>query len=255
VLEVEICETATVKLNGGLMPQIVFQDCAVAFIDVLGFRALVNKASKDFQAFSELQDLVNLLESAIPALDSGVNKTVPAVLFPRHTYISDCIILSAPLSVTIPKWERYSGLEIVVMRAIQLTHLFLRAGYLIRGGVAVGSVWHGNSNIVGPAYQEAFQLEANGYEPCIVLSDAAKAHWKNGINGTSRICIDYGGAFMVNGLFDYYLHSIGVSDVKTAYKNYEATADYNTNSQLLTGARRKWHWFAQYIRDETTHSL
>ena len=148
------------------MPKISFEHRAVAFIDVLGFSALVSKASTDQQAFAELQNLVNVLESAIPILDSGVAKTVPIELFPKHIYISDCIILSAPISVALPKWGHYSGLEIVVMRAIQLTHLFLNAGYLIRGGVAIGDVWHGHANIVGPAYQEAYQLETQGYTLC-----------------------------------------------------------------------------------------
>ena len=240
------------------MSQITFQDRAVGFIDVLGFSALVRKATTDPQAFSELSNLVNILESAIPTLDSGVSKTVPTALFPQHTYISDCIILSAPLSVTIPQWKHYSGLEIVAMRAIQLTQLFLDAGYLIRGGIAIGSVWHDESNIIGPAYQEAFQLETQGYEPCIVLSESAQAHWKSGINAQSRMCIDYGGAFMVNGLHDYYIQTGiggGVTDVRAVFEKYELTANSNANSALPTRDRRKWHWFGQYVRDEKAHSL
>ena len=108
-----------------------FEDRAVAFIDILGFKALVDNAVENESAKNKLSDLVALLESAIPRLDSGVDSTVPKNLIPRHQYISDCIILSAPLTDSQHSW--YNGVRIVVMRAIQLSHFFLNEGYLIRG--------------------------------------------------------------------------------------------------------------------------
>jgi hypothetical protein len=77
---------------------ITFEERAVAFIDVLGFKGLVNSAISDDQSLQELSSLVKLLESAVPSLDATVDKSVPNHLIPRHNYISDCIILSAPLN-------------------------------------------------------------------------------------------------------------------------------------------------------------
>ncbi|WP_305909042.1 hypothetical protein Q9L42_007615 [Methylomarinum sp. Ch1-1] len=146
-----------------------FEDRAVAFIDVLGFKALVAGATQSNDQLKQLSELVDLLSSAVPTLDSDAHSSVAAHLIPRHIYISDCIILSAPL--TDSDRQNYDGLSIVVMRAIQLAHHFLNAGYLIRGGISVGKVWHTDSNIVGPAYQEAYMLEHNGNEPIVVLSE------------------------------------------------------------------------------------
>lgn len=61
-----------------------FEDRAVAFIDILGFKALVNEAVGNEQAKQKLVELVALLESAIPRLDAGVDSTVPNHLIPRH---------------------------------------------------------------------------------------------------------------------------------------------------------------------------
>jgi len=57
-----------------------FEDRAVAFIDVLGFKALVNEAVENEQAKQKLVDLVALLESAIPRLNAGVDAAVPSVV-------------------------------------------------------------------------------------------------------------------------------------------------------------------------------
>ena len=130
---------------------IEFENRAVAFIDVLGFKALVNSATDNPDSLTQLSNLIVLLEKAVPRFDAQVDHSVPSHLIPKHNYISDCIILSAPLSDTARR--NYNGLDILIMRVIQLTHFFLNAGYLIRGGISVGKVWHTDPNIVGPAYQ------------------------------------------------------------------------------------------------------
>jgi hypothetical protein len=189
---------------------IVFEDRAVAFIDVLGFKGLTRKAVGDPVARAELTRLVSLLSGVIPVLDEGVDKAVPHELIPEHIYISDCIILSAPLNVIFDSFRNYSGLDILVMRAIQVTHALLDAGYLVRGGIAIGPVWHCRANVVGPAYEEAFALErGGGWQPRIVLSAEAERLWKGGgPSSGSRMCIDNEGAFIVNGLHDYYVLAV-----------------------------------------------
>jgi hypothetical protein len=205
------------------MTKIVFEDRAVAFIDVLGFSAIVNNASK---------------------------YAVPSRLIPTHTYISDSIILSAPLSDSTV--TNYNGLEILVMRCIQLTHHFLKSGYLLRGGVAVGKVWHGKSNVVGPAYQEAYLLEANGSEPRIVLSEKSVAQWEKGFCSGSRMCIQKDGVTMVNGLHDFYIPGNtkhGVID--ETYNKYEKITENAINGSLPQNAKDKWLWFKEYLEAES----
>jgi hypothetical protein len=232
-----------------LMNDLIFEDRAVAFVDVLGFSALTSKAAEEESSLRQLKDLVGLLDSSIPTLDAEVSETVPKELIPRHNYISDCVILSAPMSVRLAGWSHYDGLGIVVMRVIQLTHKLLDAGYLVRGGISVGRVWHSESNIIGPAYMEAYGLEGNAKAPRVVLSGGAKAYWNNRRANWSRMCIDYKGVFMVNGLHEHYIPG-GDDERAAAFARYASTVDDMTNRNLPAQVSEKWRWFQQYLSDE-----
>lgn len=228
---------------------ITFENRAVAFVDVLGFKALVESAAGK-NDLGPLNELVTLLSAAIPGFDATVEKSVPVSLIPRHIYISDCIILSAPIAD--PAYKYYNGLSIVVMRVIQLSHLLLRAGYLIRGGIAVGNVWHSSSNIVGPAYQEAFTLEQRGVEPIVVLSPSAVKCWEGG----SRMCLRQDGKVFVNGLFDYYIpNSTQYGVIDRTYKQYAALAEQRLGEGLPCSARSKWAWFKDFVQAEAPEGL
>jgi hypothetical protein len=232
---------------------ITFEDRAVAFIDVLGFKALTDQAVGDPAARLKLSQLISNLGSVVPILDANVERTVPSDLIPKSIYISDSIILSAPLTVRFDQVKNYSGLEILVMRCIQVSHALLDEGYLVRGGIAIGPLWHSRSNIVGPAYQEAYALESGTKDrlPRIVLSPEATRLWKSGGPSTgSRMCIDYGGAFMVNGLHDYYVPDQYRNNIQRAFAHYEALATGALNSGLRPREAQKWSWMKQYIVDE-----
>jgi len=227
-----------------------FEDRAVAFIDVLGFKALVNEAVENEAARQKLADLVALLESAIPRLDSGVDSAVPRPLIPRHQYISDCIILSAPLTDAARQW--YNGVSIVIMRAIQLSHFLLSNGHLIRGGLSAGKLWHTETNIVGPAYQEAYLLESSGNEPRILVHPNALRHW----DGGSRICLQDRDISFVNSLFDYYIPNnteYGVTE--ETYERYERFAADALASQLPQKAKDKWQWFQKFLQSEKPEGM
>ena len=227
-----------------------FEDRAVAFIDVLGFRSLVQGAAADRKLLEQLADLVDLLAQAVPAQNRKVPRDVAPHLIPRHIYVSDCIILSAPLSDA--GRTNYDGLEIVVMRAIQLTHYFLRQGYLIRGGIAVGKVWHSDSNIVGPAYQEAYCLEHTGSEPMVLLSASAAARCRPG----SRMCIRKDGKTFVNGLHDYYIPNNDVhGEIERTYGGYAGLAAERLAADLQSSAHAKWLWFKEYLAAESSDEL
>ena len=227
---------------------IEFEERAVAFIDVLGFSPLVNSANDDSTYYEKLNKLIELLGSAIPLLDSKVSTEVPSELIPKHIYISDSIILSAPLRPNIR--TNYRGLSILVMRAIQLTHMLLNAGYLIKGGISVGKVWHSDTNIVGPAYQEAYKMESSGIAPHIRLTDSAMKYWKETEGGGNRMSLEYRGEFMVNGLHDFYINSSSQGTAKKAFAKYSEIIEENVNGNLPEPARYKWWWMSQYLVHE-----
>ncbi len=230
------------------MNQIKFEKRAVAFIDVLGFKALVVDALSHEESRQRLESLVQLLSTAVPRLDAEVNRDVAQHLIPKHLYISDCLILSAPLRDS--RRADYCGLSTIVMRTIQLSHFFLDAGHLFRGGISVGNVWHSDSNIVGPAYQEAYCLaEHEVKEPIVALTEEAVRYWRGG----SRMCLNLKGRVFVNGLFDFYIPTVHGS-IDAAYRKYDQNAKHALQLDISESAKSKWRWFREFLADEKRES-
>lgn len=140
------------------------------------------------------------------------------------------------------------------MRAIQLTHALASEGYLLRGGIAVGKVWQTNSNVVGPAYIEAYLAEQSASAPRIVLTSSARDFWLQRHRDTSRMCIEYRGAFMVNGLHDFYIPGKNSSRSDAAFNQYEAAANQVLSTASCEAVRTKWKWFKQYLAEERSHA-
>ncbi len=230
------------------MTKISFEERAVAFIDVLGFSSAVRHATSGSSQLEELEELIDLLSTAVPSLDGTVDPSVPEELIPKHIYISDSIILSAPL--TSPKRRSYNGLSILVMRIIQLTHMLLEKGYLIRGGISLGSVWHTRSNIVGTAYQEAYSIEGQVVVPCVRLSSSAADYWNKTEGEGNKMCLHYRNCFMVNGLHDYYIQDKSHGAAERTFERYLNIANRNIESDHPESVRYKWWWFKQYLESE-----
>lgn len=227
------------------MPAIKFENRAVAFIDVLGFKSVVNEATKESNKLYKLNNLIDLLTTAVPELDGTVAPNVPRTLIPKHIYISDSIILSAPLESD--EMPTYRGLSILVMRVIQISHLLLSKGYLIRGGISVGRVWHSDVNIIGTAYQEAYKIETMTLVPRVELSQSAKELWNRTEGIANTMCLDYKSHFMVNVLHDYYIRP-----AELAFEGYSRVIQENLEADHPEDVQYKWWWFKQYLESEVT---
>lgn len=233
------------------MQRIKFQKRAVAFIDVLGFKPIVEGVSKNKNNNnrSVLEELITTLNDSIPNLNDSVEKYIPKNLIPRHISISDSIILSAPLKSRSKYIKNYCGLSVLVMRVIQLTHIMLNEGYLLRGGISIGDVWHTDRNIVGPAYQEAYFIESNTGAPRVELSAKAEKYWIRKYSDTNSMCLKYKDKFMVNGLHDCYImnNDIGVRGVFESYKNI---IDKKIQENINYDVQFKWWWFSKFLENE-----
>lgn len=239
---------------------ITFEKRAVAFIDLLGFTKMVEAAEGRAEALAELQKVVDLLGKAVPGLNSSVDAKVPVKAIPEHTYISDSIILSAPLAATDEDGRQYDGLSSVVMRCIQINHLVLRSGYLLGGGITIGSCWHNGANIIGSAYMDAYKLEQASHQPRIQLSKEAFDHWNQAeADLNKRIGIGlppnymvrvYQDVPMVNGLHEHYIENRETHGaLEDTYKAYDATIKKRVG-ELGGSAKEKWEWFQRYFNDE-----
>jgi hypothetical protein len=253
------------------MAKINFDDRAVAFIDALGFKSLVNAAITDTKAHKKLERLEGQLSRLVTRFDKLVPKDI-ARLKPKYIHISDSIIISAPMQADGIGY--YNGLSVVVMRSIQIIHHMLNEGYLLSGGIAVGKVWHEKANIIGPAYQDAFLVEQANKEPCIVLSKEAESTWVAEENRlrqffgdtSNRMCIRNPAAtinecikvppLIVNGLHDSYIPKRERhGEIEKRYKRYHRIIDKNLNSNLGASPKSKWAWFKKYLEAEESEGM
>lgn len=116
----------------------------ILFIDFLGFREVVERTKKDADELSRLIDALNSISVA------GELTTNPSQ---QVTQFSDSLVISYKVSET-------SGV-FWMANAIALTLIQLVGhGYLLRGAVTIGKLYHTKRHLVGPAMVSVYEMES-----------------------------------------------------------------------------------------------
>jgi hypothetical protein len=142
-----------------------YSDRLVCFIDILGFRNMVDKTVGDDGAdqnelITEIKDIFKVGQYFIkPDEDDELNADV------RVTWFSDSIVLSFDYTSESQIFHRLLSLQWMLIN-------FAYRGVLCRGGIAQGKIVHTEEMIFGPAMNEAYDLENNAaIFPRIIVSD------------------------------------------------------------------------------------
>ncbi|MHB1301731.1 MAG: hypothetical protein ACYCY8_12825 [Burkholderiales bacterium] len=224
-----------------------FEDRAVAFLDILGFKTFIQKAEVNGSDENrKLCDLKAVIEAELDVSEFHIN------LKPTCTYISDSVILSAPVCD-----NDCSGLVGVAIKTIQIAHQLLGMGFLVRGCILVGTAAHDKSNIFGSAYMDAVEAEKKEKAPRILMlkraaeilnSDARYHHY--------RFCelstfLKEGDDWIVDTLNP---HSSYIGDNKQdpsrLFEDYKNTIVENLQKfPLGCKVRGKWEWMAGFFND------
>jgi hypothetical protein len=93
--------------------------------------------------------------------------------FPRQlllTQFSDCLAVSASAD--------REGRQSLISTVDFLSHGVLSHGFLLRGGITVGDIYHRDNVIFGPAFNRAYELEtAVAIHPRIIFDPDLPADW------------------------------------------------------------------------------
>jgi hypothetical protein len=136
-----------VKVAPTPYPREGYIDRYCAFIDILGFRGLVQSLGDDYSRFNALRTLLTKIHSpANPATKSW------DIGF-RAQSISDAVAISTLSTNT--------GLIHLLIAIENLAVELLRAGYLIRGALVKGKLYHDESMVFGEALIRAYELESS----------------------------------------------------------------------------------------------
>ena len=158
----------------------IFQGKAfVAFIDILGFSeyiktnwnnsennplGIVLKIKEALPGKVKIDYLMIKGKDGIPKVDIRVQSRVQT--------ISDCFLISHPVKKD-QDFDYFSGLYNIAENIIEIWNLLIQNGFTVRGGIAYGDIFWNESELIGPAYIEAYRNEScNSRVSRVILSSA-----------------------------------------------------------------------------------
>lgn len=189
----------------------------ILFVDFLGFKEIVDRTATDPEA---LRKLLWAMQQLRAIGDDAMSKSQ------RFQQFSDCVVLSF-------KVKEPSGVFYLLNDIGLATITLASAGFLLRGAVTVGDLYHDDDFLVGPAMVRAYELESRTAKfPRIIIDpDALEVGRSNRSNRhTRREESAYLESFLLKDedgwlFFDWFswkvvIEAIGGAD--QAYPNYLA---------------------------------
>ena len=142
-----------------------YEERLVAFVDILGW----THATSRLPALSLLQTLQPILDrgnfhnqhyrqSLVDRYGGQVN---PMMLKVQFAFFSDCFIISMPMNF---HGRIYSAVSELILP-------LLNEGFVLRGGVVAGNIYHKDNIVFGPALIRAYEIEQNEAKFARILID------------------------------------------------------------------------------------
>ncbi|MBP1152768.1 hypothetical protein [Methylocaldum sp. RMAD-M] len=142
------------------MTEITYERRYCLFFDVLGFSSKVGELPPQeiHNVLLEIRKCHNYREV--------YGKYTPDSLFSsrRVTQFSDCVVVSY-------KEGDFIGVISIISDVFHLQLRLLRYGFLVRGSVTIGELYHDEHFCFGPALLKAVELEKRAIYPRVVLDD------------------------------------------------------------------------------------
>lgn len=213
-----------------------YEDRIVAFIDILGFRNMIDATVKDDVV---QQTKLQLLIDSLALMQEEFSKVVDHSELPYSfliTYFSDSIVLSL---------KRHNSLGLItvfeILKRIQIR--LIKKKILLRGGVVVGKLIHQPGLILGPAMNEAYDLESKSalYPRITIDPDVMEMAAQEHELGDGLFAIkdyDYRKTFEVDFDNTYYINYF--ADVKEYLEGDDEVKYYqNLRALIRSGVERK----------------
>ena len=143
--------------------------CAVAYLDLLGFRAEMERAYRTGTAEALLEKLDGALTPAMAYLDGNDTLGGGHPLWQLKAF-TDNIVIGFPAGE--PDAEGELGHLMFSIARFQLE--MIRKGFFVRGGLAVGGLYMDDHIVFGDALIEAYYAESTAArDPRVVLAPSA----------------------------------------------------------------------------------
>lgn len=222
-----------------------YKDRYVAFLDILGFSQLTEKADQHPNWRAWLRDCITALKSTLPAKADHAGF--------RFVQFSDSIVISADRTP--------DGLRTVLTAVQMLYRNMLSRGILLRGGIAAGNFHHDDHLMFGPALIRAYAFEQNGAPPHVALHSAVIEDLKPSLissDATYWFATDpWDSTPMLHVLVDFEFYDGlpregGEELDRLAFFLARQIESNASDLSLAPSARSKWRWLQHYW-NKTVH--
>jgi hypothetical protein len=214
----------------------VYEDRLLAFFDILGFRKLIDTTLNDAKKSVDILQVLAGLDSAFERFRSG---DLSLTLF------SDTICISYRMP---PNFASFCfGLSLVVTSLLSL-------GYLVRGSMVRGLLYHRGNVIFGPCLIRAYDLEQRvAIFPRIVIDPRLRTDFTDPLEvDLQPVYEDHDGMRCVNFLSPTLLHTMfRLLDIPAEPRIAEIVGNID-RLQLETSddaAVQKVNWLRSYAHD------
>ena len=137
-----------------------FDKKVVLYVDILGFKNKVKKSIQDIETFNNIKNalmyIYNVQSENRHGVLNGKQLNIQISIF------SDNIIYSQPL-------KNDGALFYTVVSAYYLSTELTLLGFLFRGAIIIGDLYHDEKIVFGPALGKAVELEKDAVYPRIIL--------------------------------------------------------------------------------------
>jgi hypothetical protein len=147
--------------------KVTYHQAIVTFVDILGFRALV----QDKPANAVAAAITRLQQSVQPAVEGKRMRSVRLIRPSRVHAFSDCVVRVRAMSGPDEFGPTFIR-ELADLASIQAA--LAQAGVFVRGGVTVDRIHSTDTQVFGPGLIRAYELEAQlAHVPRIIVDPAA----------------------------------------------------------------------------------
>jgi hypothetical protein len=214
-----------------------FKDKFIAFVDILGFKNLVRAAESGTGiSLSQLTALTRKLGSSN---DRKRFEERGPILCPESPYlqrdldfqilqVSDCVIVSCEISP--------AGVIHLIHHCWTAAMELLDSGYLCRGYIKRGSIYHEDGQVIGSGYQEAYEKERTVAAFKRALFPFQRLQHTFAIGGPNRE-------------FDAATHRASNENVRTYIKTLAERINSNIDKSNPSAVRKGEH-YAQALMDQ-----
>lgn len=229
------------------MPDPVYDERIVAFIDILGFGNLVDRLEGEPELHSKLQEALKTAGNY--RRRAGDPQYAQAHL--EASVFSDSIVLSS----------KPEHIDYVVRSCAGLQSQLLEIGVISRGGISTGKTFHEDDVLYGSGMIKAYRLETDvAIYPRIVIDPELLPHMSDGIRAI-YLSIDNDGVWFIDQFAEGLIPS-GVEQLledgwdpnDVALRQLEELIATEVESTNIPNHKMKWQWLERQ-RSEAANYL